>query len=309
MKLIYKSSILTAMALLMVSCSEDKWKSGPEVADTMGVYFNLLENSDILILEDADRQATVTLGREKTDEAATVPLKIISCPEGVEVPTSVEFEAGQKTASFQVSMKDMPLSTSGNLIMKIDPAYSNIYAAGTSEMNMKITVSAGWILLADDLVLNHSYEYNTYKFPEQVTSLYALDGANRFKITDFMNSGLDFVFTVPTPDEVYPYIVPTTNCILYEDLYGADDDDYHSWYFYDTATASYPVWSIDNSELLVNYMTIDSYEEGSISNPETYVNILEGTGTISTFIGFSNGDYKYHWVVLSFNPKFNPFAK
>lgn len=306
MKPIYKSSILAAAALLLGSCSEDKWEPGPEVAETMGVYFNLLENPDILVLDDADRHATVTLSREKTDEAATVPLKIISCPEGVTAPTSVEFAAGQKTASFEVSMADMPLSTSGNLVMQIDPAYSNIYAAGTSEMNMKITVSAGWILLADDVVLNHYYENNTYMFPEQTTSLYALDGANRFKITDFLNSGLDFVFTVPSPNDTYPYIVPTTNCVFYEDL--DYDDDYHSWYFYDTATASYPVWSIDGSDLFVEYMTIDSYEDGYQYDPETYINILEGTGTISSLIDFSNGDYKYHWIVLSFTPKFNPFA-
>ena len=306
---IYRSAILAAAALLLGSCSEDNWKPGPEAPATMGVYFNLLENPDVLILDDADRTATVTLGREKSADDATVPLKIISCPEGVTAPTSVEFAAGEKTASFQVSMKDMPSSTSGTLVMQIDPAYSDIYAAGTSEMSMNITVSAGWQLLADDLVLDHSSEYNSYTFPAQHTSLYVLDGANRFKIPDFLNSGLDFVFTVPEPNNDLPYIVPTTNCIFYEELYGADDDEYHSWYFYDTATASYPVWSIDNSDLMVNNLSFDSYEDGYQYDPETYVDILEGYGNLCTFIELSNGDAKYHFVDMTFTAKFNPFAK
>ena len=309
MKPRYNSTIFAAATLLLGSCSDTKWEPGPEVAETMGVYFNLLEKPDILVLDDSDRTATVTLSREKTDEAATVPLKVVSCPEGVTVPTSVEFAVGQKTASFEVSIKDMPQGSSGSLAMQIDPAYANIYAAGTSEMSMNITVSAGWILLADDLVLNQSYEDNTYIFPNQHTSLYVLDGANRFKIPDFLNSGLDFVFTVPSPNDTYPIIVPTTNCLFFSDLYGEDDDDYHSWYFYDTAKASYPVWSIDNSDLLVEYMSIDSYEDGQEYLPDTYVNINGGDGTISTFIEFSNGDAKYHWVMMTFTAKFDPFAK
>lgn len=305
MKLIYKSSILAAAALLLGACSDsNKWEPGPEEGKTMGVYFENLEKYDITIEVDDSRIVPVSLGRVESEEEAVVPLKVLSCPEGVKVPESVEFKAGEKTASFDLDLTDMPLKSSGMVTLQIDPAYSSLYAAGTSEMNLKVTVTGGWIVLADDLLLD--YTENTYPYPQQNSVLYVLEGTQRFKIPDFMNSGLDFIFTVSDPKAEYPYIIPYTNCVWYSEYFPDSEDTYHCWYLYDTANASWPQWSPDGTSPEITYMMFYGYDD---SRAYTYIGINKGYGYISSATDYDTGKYGYGDVELYFTAKFDPFAE
>ena len=156
MKSIYKFLFIAPTVLLLAACSDkDNWQPGEATpSSNMGVFFTNLDKYDITIEADDARVFTINLGRIDNTEAASVPLKVVSCPEGVAVPAAVEFEAGDETASFDIDATDMPLKTKGDVILQIDPAYAAIYGAGSSQMTLKLTTTGGWELLADNVTVS-----------------------------------------------------------------------------------------------------------------------------------------------------------
>ena len=304
MKLVYKSLIFAIVMFLFGACSNsDKWEPGQSEGDTMGVYFQNLDNYDILIQADDSRTVTVNVARLETDDAAVVPIVLVSAPEGVKAPQTVEFNAGEETTSFELDLTDMPLKSSGDVVLKIDPAYATLYAAGTSQMTLKVTVTGGWIVLADNLVLD--FAESTYEYPKQETKLYVLEGTQRFKIPDFMHSGLDFIFTVENPQGTSPIIVPYTNCRMYSEIYPDSDDDYNSWYLYDTANAQYPTWSPDGVSPAITAMMFYGHDDSRVYS---YIRMDQGYGYLSSATDYDNGKYGYGDCELYFTCNFDPFA-
>ncbi len=153
MKLKYISSAFIAVSLLLTACSDkDNWEPGEPAPDNMGVFFTNLDKYDVTIEIDDSHVFKVGVGRIETTDAANVPLKVVSCPEGVKVPSSIEFAAGQETASFEIDATDMRLKPSGHDVLQIDPQYAAMYGAGSSQMTMKLTTAGGWELIGDNLV-------------------------------------------------------------------------------------------------------------------------------------------------------------
>lgn len=301
MKLGLKPYILLAAPLLMASCSDsDKWEPGPQENNTMGVFFRQLDKYDYSLEPDDNHIVTVNVGRIDSKEAATVPLKVLSCPEGVAIPESVSFDAGEEETSFTIDLTAMPSKTSGEVKLQIDPAYSTLYGQGSSLLEMNVTITGQWIVLADNLVLD--YSKGTYAYPDQTTELLMLEGTQRFKIPNFMNSGVDLVFTVDDPTKSDANIIPFTNCVWYEDLYPEYDDEYECWYLYDTATQTYPMWSPDGSEPYITYAMF--YGVGY-----SYIMMKEGYGYFTIAADYDNGKSGWCDVVLTFDPKFDPFAE
>lgn len=303
MKLIYKSSLFVAAALLLAGCSDsNNWKPGEPGPSNMGVFFTDLDSYDVTIEVDANHIFTVGVGRIDTEEQATVPIKVVSCPEGVVVPSSVEFQAGEESVSFEIDATDMPLKTSGNVILEIDPQYAALYGAGTSQMNLKLTTAGGWELLADDVVIS-SY-LNDY--PDIPASLYVLEGTDRFKIPDFMGSGTDFIFYVTSKTLDYPVIYPYTNCKFYYQIWSSyETDTDEPWYFYDTAKAAYPsIWTPAGWSKSIEYITFYTYDG---DDKGSYFGINKGYGTMMSYIDFADGSGAWEYFEFNFTPKFNPF--
>lgn len=291
-------------ALFLTACSDkDNWEPGQPAPDNMGVFFTNLDKYDITIEVDDPHEFTVGLGRINSEEAATVPLKVVSCPEGVIVPASVEFKAGEETASFKIDANDMPLKTKGDVIVQIDPAYAALYGAGTSELTMKLTTTGGWVIYADDVVMS-SY-LNGY--PNINCTMYVLEGTERFKIPDFMGSGTDYIFYVPDLTMSSPVVYPYTNCQYYFDLWpeSYEDDEDYPWYFYNTAEAKYPaIWTPDGWTKSIEYITFyiwDGDDKG------TYFNFKTGYGQTLAYIDFADGSGSWEYFEFNFTPKFNPF--
>ena len=301
MKLIYKSLLSLSALLMLGACSsEDAWQPGDADTSTMGVFFTNLDKYDVTLEVDDPHVFTVRVDRIDDTEAATVPLEVISCPEGVVVPDAVEFAAGETSAYFDIDATDMPSKTSGTVSLRIAPAYATTYGAGTSVMSMNITITGGWVLLADNLELEFYYG----KLPDTTTELYALEGSNRFRIPNFLNSGLDFVFSVNDPAEDYPYIIPTTNFIWSDADYDLEDK---AWYFYDTAKASYPsIWTPVGASKSVEYLSFYTFDGGDFAS---WIGVNSGQGELTCYIDFADGSGAWEYIEMSFTPKFNPFTQ
>lgn len=303
MKPKYISYASIAATLLLAACSDkDSWEPGEVSTSKMGVFFTELEKYDVTIEADDPHVFTIGMARIDATDAASVPIKVVSCPEGVVIPSSVDFDAGEESTSFEIDANDMPLKTSGDIILQIDPAYAALYGAGSSQLTMKVTTTGGWELLADDVVI--SCYINDY--PDLSGSLYVLEGTNRFKIPDFMGSGTDLVFSVSNTALTNPVIFPLTNCQYYYELWSSyEDDEDFPWYFYDTEKAAYPaVWTPEGWSKSIEYLTFYVYDDG---DKGCYFGINRGYGMMTAYIDFADGSGAWEYFEFNFTPKFNPF--
>lgn len=304
MKLLYKSLLTAAALLTLGACSsDDAWLPGDPDSSTMGVFFKGLEKYDVTVEVDDPHVFTVQVDRLDATDAATVPLNVISCPEGVVVPDAIDFAAGETSKTFEIDVTEMATKSSGTVQLEIDPAYATMYGAGSSVLSMNVTITGGWVLLADDVVA--SCYLNS--FPDIAQELYVLEGSNRFKIPDFLGSGVDMVFTVTDPSLSYPVIFPFTNCKYYYELWPDDDDDDYAWYFYDTANASYPAeWTPAGWSKTIEYVSFYTYDG---DDKGCYFGINKGYGTMEAYMEYADGKGSWEYFEFRFTPKFDPFAE
>lgn len=297
MKLYNKLILLASGLLMLTSCDSDDWNAGEEVADNMSVYFPNQGKYSYELEDNDSRNITVTVKRAKASEAADVPLKVLESPEGVVVPGTVHFDAGSTESAFNVDCSGLQQRDPGKLVVAIDPAYANIYSAGTTSLQLNLSLAAPWLLLSDDIDIVY---YISDLYPQTPTSLYVQEGTDHFKLTNFMNSGLDLKFTLKEPSEE-TMVVPYENALMYSEVYPEDDDEYEMWYFYDSVNDEYPSWSITGGEPDIDY--VEFY--GTYS----YFNLYEGYAFFSNYINFLDGSYVGGSFYLYFDIAFDPFQK
>lgn len=299
---------MTAAALLTLGAcsSDDAWLPGDPDSSTMGVFFKGLEKYDVTVEVDDSHVFDVEVNRLDATDAATVPLNVISCPEGVIVPDAVDFAAGETSATFEIDVTEMPTKSSGTVALQIDPAYASMYGAGSSTLSMNVTITGGWELLSDDVKISC---YINTSYPDLTAELYVLEGSNRFKIPDFLGSGTDLVFTMSDTSLTSPVIFPYTNCKYYYELWPSDyeDDEDYPWYFYDTEKAAYPaIWTPAGWPKSIEYISFYVYDG---SDKGSYVSLKNGYGTMESYIEFADGTGTWEYFEFNFTTKFNPFAQ
>lgn len=290
--------------MLLGACSSDNWEPGEADNPTMGVFFTSLEKYSVTVEADDPHVFTVELGRIDASTEASVPLKVISCPEGVVVPSAVEFEAGAETATIEIDVNDMALKSTGDIVLEVDPAYAAVYGAGTSQMSMTVTIAGGWVVLADDVEITC---YINTSYPALKAELWVLEGSNRFKIPDFLGSGTDLVFYLSSTTSSYPVMFPFTNYKYYYELWSSyEDDEDYPWYFYDTEKAKYPsIWTPEGWPKSIEYVTFYLYDG---DDKASYINLSTGYATMESYIDFADGSGTWEYFEFSFTTKFDPFA-
>jgi len=252
---IFASLSLSALILTAAGCSDsDDWQPGPDTApDCMGVYFGEMTSS-IIVGPDDSRLIPVTIGRSKADNAATVTINTVSAPQGVSVPSTVEFAANELTTQLFIDIENMPSKSSGTITLALPDDMTSPYAAGTPGLSFNVTVSGAWIPVSNDVTLNTGGLY-----PEMKTKLFYLDGTNTFKLPDFFGSGLDLTFEMTTPGNGWTYFKPTSNFIDNKIVWadkGWGEPYSAGWFLYDTAKDEFPFWIPDG----VTYPEIDMIE-------------------------------------------------
>lgn len=303
MKLKYKSYILLLGAFLATSCSDnDDWQPGESEEDTAGVFFRAIDKYDYTLEADDSRIIPVTLGRANADEAVTVPIEVKTDLKGVVYPSEVSFAAGEDSVTIDIDLTETPSKTAGDIAISLDSRYTTLYGAGSSSFSIHVNIAGSWLVLADDLKVDILDSNSNSVYPTENTKLYFLDGSDRFKIPDFMNSGVDFIFTLDSPSSTWSALIPYTNYMDYSDAFPGESYGYDVWYLYDTANSSYPVWSPDGTEPKITSAIIYYDYEWS------YIGIQEGYGSLSVDMGYEDGSYSWNYVDLTFSVLFDPFA-
>lgn len=251
MKLKYILPILAALTLS--ACSDkDSWQPGPlDPAGSQMAFFAARDSYDLIIEPEMQGLVNVTISRGHTQEAVTLPIEVTEAPEGVIVPASVSFAAGEKNQSLTINAEAMPMLTSGTLSLTIPTEYTSPYGAGTPTLTLRLIRAGQWLELGDDMTLTFSRSVNGNRsLPDQ--HILWLEGTNKFTIKNFLDSGLDVNFDAVNPQNkgtVYD-INFTSNMILEDDPRVIEDTGFDAtysagYYLWDDALNDWPEdWSI-----------------------------------------------------------------
>ncbi len=285
LKYIKKAGLALLATLSLTACQDNyEWQPGPDVeAGNMQVYFEPLASYDLKLSAEDNKLIEVNVSRINTDEAATIKINQDSVPTGVSLPDSVVFEANQKTAQIYVNIENMPEGVPGEVRFSLPENMTSPYTAGSSSVTLKVYL-APWVTIAS----NATWEFRGQTFNAVIQMM---EGTNIFRIPNFLNSGLDFVFRQETPG------LAKTNMVLIKNCTPSD----YGWYFFDDKLGDYPEWTPDGAEPKISYMDIQA------TGGYCTVDFAKGEIYISPTIDYSDGTWGYVDFYFNFTLDFNPF--
>lgn len=182
--------VLAAGALLTACSDKDDYTPGPEVPSGCQQMRFADTNNPICVLDEAntdDRTATLTLKRNNTGTALTMPIKVVSQSAGLTIPAEVTFAAGDSLATLAIKAPE-------KVAVKDVYKYELRLEGDNADPYTKLDGSVVW---SGQLNFPISKEAEFYAAPSSKT--YALFNAwtetvmdlgnNNFYIKDFMHSG------------------------------------------------------------------------------------------------------------------------
>jgi hypothetical protein len=132
-------------AALAAACSDEfpKRETSPVGNEnSMQVYFPAATNKAYHELETADDHVTIYMAREKSDEAAEIPLTVLRNDNNVfDVPATVGFGQGEAEIAVDIPFSGEEVATNYTLEIKIDGnAYVNPYKEANGVAHLAITI-------------------------------------------------------------------------------------------------------------------------------------------------------------------------
>lgn len=202
------SLTLSVLTLSLASCSDDdSYSPGPEVsADCPNVYF-LASNDSTVYLDpeavEADPEATwtqsVTLYREDSVGAVTVPIVVDKQSDGMNIPSSVTFADGETEAALVVSYTHPENGLTATF--HVDESYTNPYKVKNGAASFALTITL--LQKVCDVTYSSSQkrsQTNRSYFANVTSEIYNCKGFNRFLWKNFVGSGVDLFFEVIPKD-------------------------------------------------------------------------------------------------------------
>lgn len=143
MKIYSKLMMMLTAALAFTACSDDdNFSAGePEKAGVQSAYFNTDTYLNTIEVEPGGDTFQVTVSRWNTASAATVGLTVVSDESNVfDVPSSVNFDAGQADAVVTISAPRAEGGVAYNLVIGIADADRSIYGKGFREVAFDFSI-------------------------------------------------------------------------------------------------------------------------------------------------------------------------
>lgn len=184
--------LLVGFCLSSCTSNEDTYEpASPVSAECIGAYFPSTNKSEIIKADTDEKSFEVTVKREKTESAVSIPIKVISKTDNITVPATVDFAAGADEASITLSYTD--LETTPKFDIKLDEAYTNPYKIKDGSMEFAGNVFR-LNLISDSVVCKNYDSLNTTIFRNTVSSIYQMGSENKFIWRNFLGSGIDLKF-------------------------------------------------------------------------------------------------------------------
>lgn len=298
-KIIYQISMALAVVLCLTACDDkndsDYVAGTPTPANSMQVYFDASNAADFITAPGEGKEVEIYVSREKDTEAAEVPVICKNAAPELTIPQSVKFEAGQKTATLTIGFGQLEENKRYDFSLAIGDEYADHYA----KLNGSSTYS-GYVMEASWDVYVPSIKMTWTVGGTQQTwerSIERLGNTDRYRIKDFVGSGLDMIFTVggdASGMAGYSKMIPYTNYADYS------DDSVNGFYLYDSAKDEYPSWTV-GSKTVSTLCIMNSYIG---SGDYTYISFEKGYGCFGTYwADYTDGTSdSYNYIEFEFDP-------
>ncbi len=301
--------LATFIGLAASGCSDsDDWTPGPQDNETgVSAYFPVPEKTSYIFdseLSSENMTINVSVSRKNTADAVSVPIILQTETEGISIPQSVNFGAGESTSSFLVNCAGIPDGKNVGFTISLDPSQTNTYGEGLYAVSFSV-IKADWIEASDNVRYIYSDASGNQLYPDTYGKLYQLQGTDTFRLTDYFGSGLEMQFECTTPETTI--MKPLINAD-FENVYEEDKENL-GWYLYNEAEQDWPSWVPGNVEgyTAISYLTffaVSNYNTCNlIYNPDT----LYGYMWFSTGIDFADESFTWGSFQIDFNLKYNPF--
>lgn len=202
----YFASALALVALFTACETEDTYVPA-ELPETQEAYFPATTMT--VSMEELANGFDVELARVNYDQAATATL-VCQRPEGVNVPSSVSFNAGQEKTTFTVSVDQAAVGAGKTLkiVMNVDSESNSPYANQRCTVTLTTwspTPPASWVPIETEAVFVDnviSIMFNTGS-PQYDVYVEKLEGKNIFRIANPFTT-----YTANGKTYTYPYYTP-----------------------------------------------------------------------------------------------------
>lgn len=197
------------LGLGLSSCSDDEYQRGEEpVPYNMTAYFSSKNQAEYVFTPE-DLAVTSTLQLEvkrlQSDDAASVPVIVVEKDDVFKIPATVDFKAGESTATLNVEYDGIEEQKLCKLSIRLDEKYIDPYKKidGSNLYATSVYVSR-WRQISKNVGFwfeNINDTYNKKFFHS--ANLYQLEGQNRFRFEDYLGSGIDMQFSIiPTKSNI-----------------------------------------------------------------------------------------------------------
>lgn len=279
------------MLVLMAAACDDKNDSNyvpgePAPANCMTVYFDSSNSSETIFEPGGMNAIEVTLSRKDATQAAEIPIICKSASDGLTIPATASFAAGEMHTAITISFGTLEVSKKYSFSLAIDDAYVDHYAIVDGSATLSAYVmAAAWNVAADNVTMKWTTlgVQNTW-----TTRLERLGETNRYRFQNFLDSGVNLVFTVSGNSAYtgYECIHYYANCAPYEGT------ECNAVYLYDDAADDYPTWTVQQSGIEVaDICLMETYGNDDYS----YISFDKRGGQLGTyFTDYTDGQYDYY---------------
>lgn len=189
------------VAAAFTACSDDdnfEWakKVSP---DNPGVYFASSNEATATLTPEEYAQSqsfTLTLKRLNNKGELTVPIIVDKADKVFTIPATATFQDGANETTLEIKYPGMEMLHTYTLIIHVDEAYTNPYVATDGMASFKYEASLiRWVKLTEGV-----FKWNKGEFADTRSEIYWLEGKNRFRINNFLNSGINWEFSILAAD-------------------------------------------------------------------------------------------------------------
>lgn len=290
---------MLAAVLSLTACSDkndsDYVPGTPTPDGCMQVYFASSNAADFINAPGEKSSIDITVLRKDAAEAAEVPIICKSAAEGLSVPEKVKFEAGSTAAILTISLARLEENKKYDFSLAIPDAYADHYAKlDGSSTYAAYVMEASWNTYVANATMTWKVGGTTQKWSRDIERL---GETNRYRVKNFVDSGLDMVFTMggsASGVSGYNRIEPYTN------FYGYSDDSVTGYYFYDSEKDEWPSWTVGSKT--ISYLCIMTSYAGS--GDYSYISFDKGYACFGTYyVDYADETSdSYNYIELTFDP-------
>lgn len=286
---------VVTLALAFAAC-DDTNESGfvpaePVSADNMAVYFDNTNAAEHVVVPGEGNSITITVSRLNAEAAASIPLVVNEAASELNIPTSVNFEAGQSTTSFEITYSNLESNVKYAYDIAVAEGYYHPYKMTQGGYRLSsFIMQASW-----DPFKTVKYDL-PYKGKSQTfeATVERLGSMNRYRIPNFLGTKAYFTFYEGDPASTSGYYVfePFNGYEDYNDGYG------DAFYWFDADTDEYPVITLEDGTEISYMLFIRSYTG---YGTQSYISLKNNWGTLAAYeIAYADGSADY-WVYMNFN--------